>query len=298
MPTINLNMNAPGMVDVYPVRGKLVTSATYAQLTTAGFLDPSIAGVNALQNNTIIDVIYDADEDDKRGVTGTVGVFYVTIANEQVTLNPLLQPGSVVLPVTAGHVAVFADTDGSIEDTDNHITVGNLVVDNGNVTAGSDGNAGRLISVPGTIDKGSLQIVAANNTGDTATIITNAAMGQATTLTIPDPLQANGVIPVVGSALVGGHLVRTLGTSGILIDSGYVFSGKTTASWGGGGVTHQFAATDVLASSIVVANILTSANDVSICKVVPGSATLDITFSADPGAGTTVNYLAISAATS
>lgn len=298
MPMINLNPNAPGMVDVYPQRFKLVTSATYSQLTTAGFLDSSIDGVNAVQNNTIFDVIYDADEDDKKGTTGTVGVFYATIANEQITLNPLLQPGSVTLPVTAGHIAVFADTDGSIEDTSNHITAGSLVVDNGNVTAGSDGSAGILVSVPPTADRGSLQLEARNNSGDYYTKINNAPMGQDTTLTIPDPMQASGVIPVVATSLVGGHSVKTLGTSGLLVDAGYILSGKTTASWGGGGTTHQFAATDLLSTSIVVPVSLTSANSVSICKAVPGAGTLDITFSADPGAGTTVNYLAISAATS
>jgi len=68
----------------------------------------------------------------------------------------------------------------------------------------------------------------------------------------------------------------------------------TTAAYAGGGTSHAFAATGLTSSSIVTANILTSTNSVSITKVVPSANTLTITFSADPGAGTTVNYIAFS----
>lgn len=68
----------------------------------------------------------------------------------------------------------------------------------------------------------------------------------------------------------------------------------TTATYAGGGTSHAFVATGLTASSIVTANILTSTNSVSITKVVPSANTLTITFSADPGTGTTVNYIAFS----
>jgi hypothetical protein len=52
---------------------------------------------------------------------------------------------------------------------------------------GKSGTAGTLRIYPTTASKGDIKIVAADNTGNTETTITNAAYGQATTLTIPDP---------------------------------------------------------------------------------------------------------------
>lgn len=56
-----------------------------------------------------------------------------------------------------------------------------------NVNAGSSGTAGTFVAYPTTALKGSLKIAATDNTGDTQTVITNANMGQATTVSIPDP---------------------------------------------------------------------------------------------------------------
>lgn len=67
----------------------------------------------------------------------------------------------------------------------------------------------------------------------------------------------------------------------------------TTAAYGGGGTSNAFVATGLAATDIVVANILASTNSVSITKAVPTADTLTITFSADPGAATTVNWIAI-----
>jgi hypothetical protein len=67
----------------------------------------------------------------------------------------------------------------------------------------------------------------------------------------------------------------------------------TTAAYAGGGTSHAFTVAGLTSSSIVTANILTSANAVAIAKPVPTTDTLTVTFTADPGAGTTVNYIAI-----
>lgn len=67
----------------------------------------------------------------------------------------------------------------------------------------------------------------------------------------------------------------------------------TTAAYGGGGTSNAFTATGLVSTDIVVATILASTNAVSICKAVPTADTLTITFSADPGAGTTVQWHAI-----
>ena len=67
----------------------------------------------------------------------------------------------------------------------------------------------------------------------------------------------------------------------------------TTAAYGGGGTSNAFVATGLVATDIVVATILASTNSVAITKAVPTADTLTITFSADPGAATTVQWHAI-----
>lgn len=67
----------------------------------------------------------------------------------------------------------------------------------------------------------------------------------------------------------------------------------TTASYGGGGTSNAFVATGIVATDIVVASLLSAANNVSLTKVVPTANTLTVDFSADPGAGTTVSWHAI-----
>lgn len=67
----------------------------------------------------------------------------------------------------------------------------------------------------------------------------------------------------------------------------------TTAAYAGGGTSNAFVATGLVATDIVVATILASTNDVAIAKAVPTADTLTITFSADPGADTTVQWIAI-----
>lgn len=69
----------------------------------------------------------------------------------------------------------------------------------------------------------------------------------------------------------------------------------TTAAYGGGGTSNAFTATGLAATDIVVATILASTNSVAITKAVPTANTLTITFSADPGAGTTVQWHALPA---
>lgn len=67
----------------------------------------------------------------------------------------------------------------------------------------------------------------------------------------------------------------------------------TTAAYAGGGTSNAYVATGLVSTDIVVATILASTNAVSICKAVPSADTLTITFSADPGAATTVQWHAI-----
>lgn len=80
--------------------------------------------------------------------------------------------------VAAGKAAVV-DSNKDIGDFRN--------LDAVNFDAGASGTAGSFDVFPTTAAKGKLTISATDNTGDTATIVTNAAMGQASTISIPDP---------------------------------------------------------------------------------------------------------------
>ncbi len=100
------------------------------------------------------------------------------------------------------------------------------------------------------------------------------------------PLPSNTVS--ISGATVSGNMPRFNNTSGQLIDSG----AKVLA-----GVTGTYV-TGLDSTSYGAAVIVTSTNDVSIVNAVPSTNTLTISFSADPGASTTVSYVYTTAALS
>ncbi len=192
------------------------------------------------------------------------------------------------------------------------------------------GTAGYLVSFPATGSKGSFRVTAVANSGDTLTTLSNVAMAQASVVSIPDPANAIGrlLIGATATPFTSGNFPKASGTAGLMIDSGVAvaalstFTGSTvvgnivkassttgqiadagfavkagtTTAYGGGGTSNAFTATGIGATSIVTAVILTSANAVSIAQAVPTANVLTVTFSADPGAGTTVSWIAITPA--
>lgn len=171
------------------------------------------------------------------------------------------------------------------------ITTGSLAVTTGNLSAGSSGAAGTVSSFSSTAARGSLRMAAVANAGNTITTISNAAMGQASVVSIPDPAGATANFVVAPAALVSGNLVKASGTAGLVVDAGARLIANTTGTYAGGGTTNTFAATGLTSAAKGSAVIRTSTNSVAITKALPGTDTLAITFSADPGAGTTVDYI-------
>jgi hypothetical protein len=117
------------------------------------------------------------------------------------------------------------------------ITVANLIAggaDTPLLNLGSSGTAGTLNIFPATASQGNLQFVATNNTGNTITTVTNAAMGQASTISIPDPgaSTANFVLTAGSQIITGTTQINTLnigasGTAGSLsLFSGTASKGK------------------------------------------------------------------------
>lgn len=98
------------------------------------------------------------------------------------------------------------------------------VVDATNVDVGASGTAGSLDIFPTTASKGKIAITATNNTNNDTISITNAAMGQATALTIPDPGDASAsFVLTVGARSLTGNLTLASGAD-------LIFSGTTGQS--------------------------------------------------------------------
>jgi hypothetical protein len=199
-------------------------------------------------------------------------------------------------------MAIFTDTVGTLAED------ATTAINGGNIQAGLSGTAGYLASFPSAALKGSLRLTAVANTGDTLVTISNVAHGQATVYSIPDAGNALGRILVGASAtpFTTAHLLASSGTGGLVGDSGIAtaavqlsanIKAATTADIGGGGAGPlTVVVAGLTAASVVVATVEASSNAVSVVKCTAGSGSFDITFSGDPGAACTVNYVAFIAA--
>jgi len=200
-------------------------------------------------------------------------------ASTKAASNPALPTvASVSGATTANALAVFADTAGTIKDQTTASTLGfgltissgNFAVSAGNVTAGSSGNAGTLISFPATAANGSL-IISALDAGDAFnTTIRNSVMGQSTVYSLPDIGAATGGIPVSTGAI----------RMKMVAD----------AAAGGGSATQNIVDAFCTAASVVLAVWQTQTNPAVIQRVVPGAGSFDIISDVDAGVGT-VNYV-------
>ncbi len=203
-------------------------------------------------------------------------------------------------PTIANHIAVFTNTAGNLgEDA-------STAINGGSIQAGLAGTAGTVISFPATTANGSLILAATNAGGAFNTTISNGTMAQSTVYSIPDVTASTGQFLVKTAALVSGNLVQASGTAGVTVDSGVAttnvqlktqIKAATTGNIGGGGagpITVTVAG--LTAASVVVATIATSSNVVAVAKAVAGTGNFDVTFTGDPGATCTLNYVAYIAA--
>ncbi len=212
-----INTSFTGQVGIRPNLIRILCDDSFATVTATNYLLSAKNQGFAFNNADMALITY--------GSTPVTQFFTVSISSGDITLEPVA--GEVTLPVVSGDFAVFTGTAGALDDLGyspsdatktkvvmasaavaaNRIacfadTAGTInddaatAINGGNIQAGLSGTAGHLASFPTTAAKGSLRVVAADNTGDTVTTITNAAMGQATTLTIPDPTQSTGSILV------------------------------------------------------------------------------------------------------
>jgi len=214
MGLLQLPTQLGGTPGVFPNFKYMTTTDNLATITTAGYLNNIDLQSFPIGVQDVIQCLYSVNP---QTGAGTYGAFTVSISGTGViTLVQWSGDSGVVLPTIANHIATYTNTTGTISEDPT------IAISGGSIQAGLSGTAGRLISYPATASKGSLALTAVANTGNTATVISNNAMGQASTINIPDPGNAVGQFLVAATAtpFTTGHLVSTSGTAGLTVDSG------------------------------------------------------------------------------
>lgn len=198
---------------------------TVATATTAGYLTSARDKLGYDFTNKDMCLFYSS--------TDGLAWLEVVVTTSAVSLQQAYNPGSVVLPTVANHIAVYTNTGGTLSDD------AATAINGGNIQAGLSGTAGYVSSFPSTASKGSLRLTAVANTGDTVTTVSNAAMGQASVISIPDPGQATSEFIIADSAST-----QTITSGNLTVAAGTIDSGVT-----GGGVTGKFTAWATTASN-------------------------------------------------
>lgn len=201
-----------GLVGVSPRVVYIATNDTEATVTTTGYLNQEQANNSGYQD---ADMALVTTKTSPGASDISVGWFQINHVGANWSLTPTTSPGDVVLPTIANHIATYAGTTGQL--TEDPTTA----ISGGNIQAGLSGTAGYLASFPSAPLKGSLRVTATANTNNTLTNITNAAMGQASTITIPDPGTATA------SFVLSDGGTQNFSTGNIAVLTGYIQTGST-----------------------------------------------------------------------
>jgi hypothetical protein len=96
-----------------------------------------------------------------------------------------------------------------------------LLYSAGVLTVGFTAIPGSVVILPTTAANGSLRFIATNNASNFQATVTNAAIGQATTYTIPDPASATAtfVLSVAANGTEAANAVTASGFSGVITTS-------------------------------------------------------------------------------
>jgi hypothetical protein len=171
------------------------------------------------------------------------------------------------------------------------ITVTNLLAGGTaepNLVLGSSGIPGSLTIFPATASKGTLKLVATNSTGNTLTEITNAAMGQDTTITIPDPgaatakfLLDHGTNTLAAGASIVANKVNGTESSNAVTASGMsgVITTSSLSTAGAGSYAITWTNTFIGSTNTVLLSIQGGSNTTEniTLKVAPSSGTATLT---------------------
>lgn len=178
MGILNVKLVTTGLAGNEPRIIYIDTNDTLATVTASGYLNKMVQQGYEIAES---DMALVSTKTSPSTSATQVGWLEVSKSGSNWSLVAPGNPGSVSLPTVANYLVHATDTVGTLS------TDAANVINAGNIQAGLSGTAGALISYSSTAAKGSLQLVAVANTGDTATVISNAAMGQASVISIPDP---------------------------------------------------------------------------------------------------------------
>lgn len=212
MGILQLPTALPSQVGLLPATKLMVTTDNLSTVTTAGYLNSANLEGAPLATTDVLNILYSFNQQTQ---VGTYGVFTVAISGTGViTLSQASFSGDVTLPTIANHIIVSTNTTGGLAN------LTGTAINNGSIQAGLSGTAGTLVSFPSTASKGSLIVAGVANTGNTNTTISNAAMGQASVISIPDPAGATANFAIAPAALVNNNLIKASGTAGLVADAG------------------------------------------------------------------------------
>lgn len=261
-----------GFEGVLPKMVYIKTTDNYSTITGAGYLNTAVEGGLSVSQG------------DMALVGSSQGPIWlqVSVSNGSYSLVFPVSSSSVITPTIASHIAVYNDVAGTI--TEDAATA----INGGNIQAGLSGTAGYLASFPSTASKGSLHVTAVANTGDTITTISNVAMGQASTVSIPDPGNAAGrfLVGATATPFTSGNLLKASGTGGLVADQGFAMKSVAAAAAAGGAAAQSFSDAFCTSGSVVIGNWVTQANAAEVVKIVPGNGSFVVTSTADAGVGT------------
>lgn len=212
MPILNIQISQAGLTGVNPRIVYIQTNDTEATVLTAGYLTQAVQQGFAFQQGDMA-LVWTATTPNAQP---DAGWYEVVVSSGVWSLNAPNSPGEVTLPTIANHIAIFTNTTGTLSED------AATAINGGNLQAGLSGTAGALISFPGTASKGSLKIAAVANTGNTITTVSNAAMGQATTVSIPDP-----GVSTTNFILSDSAGTQTITTGNLIVAKGNITAGSS-----------------------------------------------------------------------
>lgn len=305
MPILSFNLNMAGQEGVAAPIITIDTNDTQSEVLATGYLNGIQRQTGQLSESMIAKV---TTKTTPAATSTDVGWYEVAKSGDNWSLSVTDSPGNVVLPTTANRIAVYTDANGTLSQNATTAVNGGAIRALGNVVAGQSGTAGYVASFSATPTTGYLALQAVANSGDFATTIANAAMGQTSTFTIPNPSNAAArfLVGATATPFVSGNFPVASGTGGLMVDSGLAAANiqnktniiaNSTADIGGGGAGPiSVVVAGLSAASKVVATIASSTNAVGVAKCIATATGFDITFTADPGAACVVNYVAFVAA--
>lgn len=188
----------PGQVGVIGAIKYMVTTDNLATVTTAGYLNNPDLAVFPILASDILGITYSYNQ---QTGSGSFTLASVSISNGVITIDELVSPGNVLLPVVNGDYAIFNGTSGQIKDS---------------AQAPSDAASPYVVTSPGSLTVGNFPKLA-DAKGTLATGLPPSASG-------------NSFVPVSPGSMTIGHLLSAGDANGTLADSGIAATSVATSA--------------------------------------------------------------------